>query len=146
MVYFNVEMQDNINMRKDKKNCAAARFFGLRAVFGIFLAWRRPKAFWRPKKSQKRAEGQKILAKAQNNFFLSFRMVINVLHWTLNGIFFTNRTSFLLEKVSFLVQKFPIGWKEFLFGFARKKKNRARMKTRPMSKKWDFHINFQFWI
>ena len=32
--------------------------FGLRAVWGIFLAWRRPKAFWRPKKSLKQPEGQ----------------------------------------------------------------------------------------
>ena len=49
MVYFNVEMQDNINMRKDKIFCAAARFFGLRAVFGIF--W--PEGGRRPSEGQK---------------------------------------------------------------------------------------------
>jgi len=38
MVYFNVEMEDNFNVRKDKIVCAAARFFGLRAIFGNFLA------------------------------------------------------------------------------------------------------------
>ena len=49
--------------------------FGLRPVFGIFLAFRRPSAFFRPKKSQKRASGQNDLAAAQN-FFLSFLMMI----------------------------------------------------------------------
>ena len=100
-----------------------------------FLAWGPFLGFFWPEGGRRPSEGQKNPKngpKAKKSWlkhktiFLSFRMVINVLHWTLNGIFFTNRTSFLLEKVSFLVQKFPIGWKEFLFGFARnKKKSRA---------------------
>ena len=122
----------------DKILLCCSQVFWPEGRFWDFLAWRRPKAFWRPKKSQKRAEGQKILAKAQNNFFVIPNgdkcLALNV-EWH----FFTNRTSFLLEKVSFLVQKFPIGWKEFLFGFARNKKNRARMKTRPISKKKGFY-------
>jgi len=53
-------------------------------------------------------EGQKILAKAQNNLFVIPNgdkcRALNV-----ECHFFTNRTSFLLEKVSFLVQQLPIG-------------------------------------
>ena len=80
MVYFNVEMQDNINMRKDKKFfCAAARFFWPEGHFWDFFGLKEAKGLLKAKKSQKRAEGQKILAKAQNNF-LSFQMVINVVH------------------------------------------------------------------
>ena len=55
---------------RTKKIVLRQGYFGLRPVFGVFLAWRRPKAFWRPKKYQKRAEGQNDLAKAQNFFFV----------------------------------------------------------------------------
>ena len=54
-------MQDNINMRKDKKNCAAARFFGPRAFFGFFFA----------KKIPKMGQGQKVMAKARKKCFVS---------------------------------------------------------------------------
>ena len=80
MVYFNVEMKDNINMRKDKQNvCAAARFFVLRAVFGIF--W--PEGGRRPSEGQKNPKNGPKAKKSwlkHKTIFLSFRMVINVLH------------------------------------------------------------------
>ena len=50
------EMHDNINMRKDKNFfLLQLGCFDLRAVFGNFLAFRRPSAFFRPKNSQKHA-------------------------------------------------------------------------------------------
>ena len=70
---FHGEMHNNIIMRKDKKNCAAARSFWPEARFWDFFGLKKAK------KPQKRAEGQNDLAKAQN-FFLSFQMMRNVVH------------------------------------------------------------------
>ena len=60
---------------KDKKKfCASARFWDLGPGF---LAFRRPSAFFRPKKSQKQASGQNDLAAAQFFFVLHDDIVVH---------------------------------------------------------------------
>jgi len=91
---FHGEMHDNIIMRKDKKNFVLQQ--------GHFSA------FFRPKKSQKRAEGQNDLAKAQNFFFVipndeKCRALTHELHFSTLSKFFP------LQKVNFPVRKIPLG-------------------------------------
>ena len=136
MVYFNVKFTTISTWGRTKS------FFVLQPGFlawGPFLGFFWPEegrqAFWRPKKYQKRAEGQKILAKAQNNFFV----IPNGDKWSVLNVechFFTYRKSFPFEKVSFVMEKIATGWKDFLFWFARNEKNRAQTKTCPIRKKW----------
>ena len=120
---------------RTKKNFVLRQgHFGLRPVFGIFLAWRRPKAFWRPKKYQKRAEGQNDLAKAQNFFFVipndeKCRALTHELHFSTLSKFFP------LQKVNFPVPKIPLGKIYFLSLLARKTRTRARMKKRAKGRK-----------
>jgi len=91
-------------------------------------------AFFRPKKSQKRAEGQNDLAKAQNFFFVipndeKCRALTYELHFSTLSKFFP------LQKVNFPVQKIPLGSIYFLSLFARKTRKRARMKKRAKGRK-----------
>ena len=105
LVYFNIEMHDNINLRKDKKICAAAIIFCLRAIVGIFWPEESP---WSSsdQKIPKVGRRPKNPGQSMKHFFVLPNgdkcCVLNI-EWL-----FCNRTSFLLEKVSFLVQKF---WK-----------------------------------
>ena len=125
--------------RTKKKFVLRQGHFGLRPVFGIFLAWRRPKAFWRPKKSQKRAEGQNDLAKAQNFFFVipndeKCRALTHELHFSTLSKFFP------LQKVNFPVPKNPLGKIYFLSLLARKTRTRARMKKRAKGRKLHYAL------
>ena len=63
-------MHDIFHHLEEQKNlfCFSQACFGLRAVFGIFLAFRRPSAFFRPKKSLKQPSGQNNLAAAKKVF------------------------------------------------------------------------------
>ena len=65
-------MHDIFHHLEEQKNlfCFSQACFGLRAVFGIFLAFRRPSAFFRPKKSLKQPSGQNNLAAAKKVFVL----------------------------------------------------------------------------
>ena len=61
--------------------CFSQACFGLQAVWGIFLAFRRPSAFFRPKNSQKQPSGQNNPAAAKKIFFLPHIDI--VVHFTL---------------------------------------------------------------
>ena len=93
--YFKKGFSLRLVMRKNKKKLFLLKpgCFGLRAVWGIFLAWRRPKAFWRPKKSPKQPEGQNKLTAAKK-FFLFFLMTflscISPKNITLSGKMYDN--------------------------------------------------------
>ena len=74
---FNIQYTPFITIWNDKKSCFVLwpGFFGLRPVFGIFLAFRRPDGLLQAKKIPKTALRPKNLAAAQKNF-LSFLMLI----------------------------------------------------------------------
>ena len=137
MVYFNVEMQDNINMRKDNFFfCAAARYFGLRAVFGIF--W--PEGGRRPSEGQKNPKNglkAKMTMPKHKTFFVipndeKCRALTHELHFSTLSKFFP------LQKVNFPVPKIPLGKIYFLSLLARKTRTRARMKKRAKGRKFSF--------
>ena len=65
-IYHHLEWQKNAF-------CFSQACFGLRPVFGIFLAFRRPSAFFRPKNSQKALRPDK----KQQFFNLQFQKVEN---------------------------------------------------------------------
>ena len=76
-------MHDIFHHLEEQKNlfCFSQACFGLRAVFGIFLAFRRPSAFFRPKKSLKQPSGQNNLAAAKK-VFLFFLMTHMSVHFS----------------------------------------------------------------
>ena len=76
-------MHDIFHHLEEQKNlfCFSQACFGLRAVFGIVLAFRRPSAFFRPKKSLKQPSGQNNLAAAKK-VFLFFLMTHMSVHFS----------------------------------------------------------------
>jgi len=104
----------------------------------IFAAVRSFRPSEGQKKSQKRAEGQNDLAKAQNFFFVipndeKCRALTHELHFSTLSKFFP------FQKVNFPVRKIPLGSIYFLSLFARKTRKRSRMKKRAKGRKCLFH-------
>ena len=88
LVYFNVEMQDNINMRKDN-------FFGLQPGFWPegrlwdFFGLKEAEGLLKAKKSQKRPSGQKTWLQHKQKHFWGFRPTFQCSHKSFSSLFLT---------------------------------------------------------
>ena len=108
MVYFNVEMQDNINMRKDKKKFVLQPGFLAR---GPFLGFFWPEGGRRPSEGQKNPKNgpkAKMTLPKHKTFFChskyeKCRALTYELHFSTLSKFFP------LQKVNFPELKIPLG-------------------------------------